>query len=53
MNRNSTKRKILLQLKNKLTKLPKKETLRTIIDYSKSTKYKNSNSLKNLFINLN
>jgi len=53
MNRNFTKRKNLLKLNNKVTKLPKEETLRTIIDYSKSTKYKKSNFLKNLFINLN
>ena len=40
MNRNFTKRKNLLKPKNKVAKLPKEETLRTIIDYSKSTKYK-------------
>ena len=53
MNRNFTKRKNLLKTKNKVAKLPKEETLRTIIDYSKSTKYKKSNFLNNLFINLN
>ena len=53
MNRNSTKGKNLLKPKNKVAKLPKEETLRTIIDYSKSTKYKKSNFLNNLLINLN
>ena len=53
MNRNFTKRKNLLKPKNKIAKLPKEATLRTIIDYSKSTKYKKSNFLNNLFINLN
>ena len=53
MNRNFTKRKNLLKTKNKVSKLPKEETLRIIIDYSKSTKYKKSNFLNNLFINLN
>ena len=53
MNRNFTKRKNLLKPKNKVAKLPKAETLRTIIDYSKSTKYKKSNFLNNLLINLN
>ncbi len=53
MNRNFTKRKNLLKPKNKVAKLPKEETLRTIIDYSKSTKYKKSNFLNNLLINLN
>tara|TARA_B100002051_G_C16491472_1_gene513135 strand:- start:306 stop:467 length:162 start_codon:yes stop_codon:yes gene_type:complete len=53
MNRNSTKRKNLLKLKSKVAKLPKEETLRLIIDYSKSTKYKKSNFLNNLLINLN
>ena len=53
MNRNFTKRKNLLKTKNKVSKLPKEETLRTIIDYSKSTKYKKSNFLNNLLINLN
>ena len=53
MNRNFTKRKNLLKPNNKVAKLPKEETLRTIIDYSKSTKYKKSNFLNNLLINLN
>ena len=53
MNRNFTKGKNLLKPKNKVAKLPKEETLRTIIDYSKSTKYKKSNFLNNLLINLN
>jgi len=53
MNRNFTKRKNLLKTKNKVVKLPKEETLRTIIDYSKSTIYKKSNFLNNLIINLN
>ena len=53
MNRNFTKRKNLLKTKNKVSKLPKEETLRIIIDYSKSTKYKKSNFLNNLLINLN
>ena len=53
MSRNSTKRKNLLKSKNKIAKLPKEETLRTIIDYSKSIKYKKSNFLNNLLLNLN
>ena len=53
MNRNFTKRKNLLKPKNKVAKLPKEETLRTIIDYSKSTKHKKSKFLNNLLINLN
>ena len=53
MNRNFTKGKNLLKPKNKVTKLPKEETLRIITDYSKSTKYKKSNFLNNLLINLN
>ncbi len=53
MNRNFTKRKNLLKPNNKVPKLPKEETLRTIIDYSKSIKHKKSNFLNNLLINLN
>ena len=53
MNRNFTKIKKILKLKHKSNKLLKEETLRTIIDYSKSVKYKKSNFLNNIFVHLN